>query len=366
MPKSFDFTRFSDKQTEINFNSNTVSDLSRRHVSFGQGPNMPNNRKNIEIKPSNTKVMQLPNTSKRFSSFTRHNGILHRINSECASLYETNTTTSTSFLETVQSKPQFKCPFTQHLKSHLIWWQNSANTLKGRSLQPSKMNIIMTTDASKTGYGGFIGNQIFQGRWSQLETKLHINLLEMKAVYLTLKHFIHQLKGQSVLFRCDNTTVVQYINKQGGTKSPQLCYQTWDLLNLAIQHQIYLKSAHIIGKTNILADQLSRTKIRPTEWALKKTVVQKIFQIWGHPLIDLFASIENRQTEIFCSWTPHPQALALDALTISWDRMFAYAYPPICLIPKILQYMRQFRCQIILIALNGPGDIGTQIFYSCQ
>ena len=34
--------------------------------------------------------------------------------------------------------------------------------------------------------------------------------------------------------------------------------------------------------------------------------------------------------------------------------MYAYAYPPICLIPKILQYMRQFHCQIILIAPQWP------------
>jgi hypothetical protein len=51
---------------------------------------------------------------------------------------------------------------------------------------------------------------------------------------------------------------------------------------------------------------------------------------------------------------PHTEALAVDALTISWEKMYAYAYPPICLIPKILQYMRQFHCQIILIAPQWP------------
>jgi hypothetical protein len=50
----------------------------------------------------------------------------------------------------------------------------------------------------------------------------------------------------------------KYINKQGGTNSPQLCYQVWDLWNMAIQNNIQLKAAHIAGKLNILADQLSR------------------------------------------------------------------------------------------------------------
>ena len=34
--------------------------------------------------------------------------------------------------------------------------------------------------------------------------------------------------------------------------------------------------------------------------------------------------------------------------------MFAYAYPPICLIPKILQHITQYNCQLILIAPHWP------------
>ena len=245
-------------------------------------------------------------------------------------------------------------PVTQHLKSHLQWWLVSANTMKGRSLHQAQTNITMTTDASMYGYGGHVGNHFIQGTWSETQQKLHINYLELEAVFLTLKHFLPLLKNQNVLVRCDNTTVVQYINKQGGTKSPQLCYRTWDLWKFAIQNNIHIRAAHILGVQNVWADQLSRNRILPTEWTLHKSVVQKIFQLWGYPLTDLFASVQNRQTQIFCSWVPHPHALALDALSISWEKMFAYAYPPICLIPKVLQHMAQFHCQIILIAPKWP------------
>ena len=74
----------------------------------------------------------------------------------------------------------------------------------------------------------------------------------------------------------------------------------------------------------------------------------------GFPLIDLFASAENHQTQTFCSRIPHPEALALDAPSISWEKMFGYAYPSICLIPKVLQHISQFQCQIILIAPRWP------------
>jgi hypothetical protein len=45
---------------------------------------------------------------------------------------------------------------------------------------------------------------------------------------------------------------------------------------------------------------------------------------------------------MFCTWPAYPQALAMDALTISFENMYAYVYPPIYPIPKILQYIRQF------------------------
>lgn len=245
-------------------------------------------------------------------------------------------------------------PVTPMLKSHLVWWSQTANITKGRSTLPNITSVTITTDASKQGYGGYMGKKFCQGVWSPEQKKKHINWLEMEAVFLTLKHFKADLANNAVQIRCDNTTVVQYLNKQGGTRSPQLCYKTWDLWNLAVRFNMTLKAAHIAGKQNILADSLSRHRIRPTEWSLNRTVVQTIFHRWGYPVIDLFASAVNKQTQVFCSWIPHPEALALDALTISWENMFAFVFPPLCLVPKVLRHMSQFKCQIILIAPLWP------------
>ena len=116
----------------------------------------------------------------------------------------------------------YQIPVTRHLNEHLTWWLCRVNTLKGRSLQQWCATKVLTTDASKTGYGAHLENQVFQGQWSRLEKKLHINLLELDAIYKALIHFLPSLKDQKVLVRCDNTTVVQYINKQGGQISEPL------------------------------------------------------------------------------------------------------------------------------------------------
>ncbi|XP_071138893.1 uncharacterized protein [Mytilus edulis] len=250
---------------------------------------------------------------------------------------------------------ELNVPITQYLKSHLIWWSDTANTTNGRSLQHWETHVTITTDASTSnGWGGHMDSQIVQGTWSEIQKTQHINCLELEAVLKTIQHFLPQLKGKNVLLRCDNSTVVQYINKQGGTKSIQLCKKTWDLLKLLIEHKIQIKAAHIAGKANVLADLLSRTKIRHTEWSLQETVAQQIFVRLGRPMIDLFASAENRKVKIFCSWFPHPEAYAIDALSIPWDNVVGYAFPPICLVPKVLQHMNRYNCQIILVAPHWP------------
>ena len=56
------------------------------------------------------------------------------------------------------------------------------------------------------------------GTWSKTEAQVHINLLELWTVFRSLN-----ASGKAVLVKTDNSTVVAYINQQGGTKSLTLC-----------------------------------------------------------------------------------------------------------------------------------------------
>ena len=154
------------------------------------------------------------------------------------------------------------------------------NTLKGRSLQPIHI-YNHNNRCFEMGLNGHLGRHYFQGQCSESQQKLHISCLESEAVFLTLKHFLFLVNDKNVLIRCDNTSVVQQISKYWGTKSPQLCYRTWDLWNFAIQNNIHLKTAHILGVQNKLADRLSSKMVMVTEWSLHKSVVHQIFQNWG-------------------------------------------------------------------------------------
>ena len=125
-------------------------------------------------------------------------------------------------------------------------------------MKPKKHSQILTTDASMSGWGAHLGQMQVAGTWSENLQKQHINYLEMMAVFLGLKHFVKHLENKVVLVKTDNTTVMCYINKQGGTRSPSLCILTWNMFQWAIKHKIVLIAQHVSGRNNCLADLLSR------------------------------------------------------------------------------------------------------------
>ena len=80
------------------------------------------------------------------------------------------------------------------------------------------------------------------------------------------------------------------------------------------KNNMTLTAAHIAGVDNVLADKLSRLKVRPTEWSLNEVIAHKIFIRSGSPRIDLFATIQNYKCPVFCSWDQNRVAYAQDAL----------------------------------------------------
>ena len=108
------------------------------------------------------------------------------------------------------------------LQPHLQWWLKKDNVLTGQPLHPIKPALQIFTDASIEGWGAHL-NEHTSGRTGSLPgSKLHINYLELKAVFLALKEFQDLCSNKIVLVATDNTTVVSYINKEGGMRSGPL------------------------------------------------------------------------------------------------------------------------------------------------
>ena len=88
---------------------------------------------------------------------------------------------------------------------------------------------------------------------------------------------------------------------------------------------IILRARHIPRCLNVRADRLSRpSQPISTEWSLHSEIVDRIFQFWGTPDVDMFATVHNTRLLQFMSPIPEPQALAVDALSQDWQGRSMY------------------------------------------
>ena len=148
-----------------------------------------------------------------------------------------------------------------------------------------------------------------------------------------------------------------YINKEGGMKSGSLCALLWRIRSWCTRQQVTLRARHIPGRLNVIADKLSRLgQTIQTEWSLHPEVFQAVCSRWHQPQVDLFATRFNNKLQQFVSPVPDPQAWAVDALSLSWEYLDPYAFPPAAILGKVVEKLQDYPCnRIILIAPGWPN-----------
>jgi len=186
------------------------------------------------------------------------------------------------------------------------------------------------------------------GMWSPQEYHLHINNLEIRAVFLAISF---PITSSGLLCDCVNR---QHISRSlhPGTevntlplpvsgnqeltrslKEPQhlflvLTYQVvstpWRTVCLANTSSFRL-IGHLIRKwpTRFFSRSVIQwsTCLRPetTTDTLNQKVANQIFLTFGYPMVDLFATRDNHRLPLYVSPFNVPAAWAVDALSFAWD-----------------------------------------------
>ena len=186
------------------------------------------------------------------------------------------------------------------------------------TITPNKHALQIFTDASIEGWGAHLDELIARATWSPPGSKLHINYLELKAVFSGFKRVPRPLLKQDST--CTNRQHhSSVIHKQGRRHEvgPTSC-PTMENLDLVYQETSDSKVRHIPGRPNVVADKLSR---------LGQTIQTVVYPSRGLPLyaaggigpkIDLFATRFNNKLPLFVSPVPDPLATAVDALSRPW------------------------------------------------
>ena len=238
--------------------------------------------------------------------------------------------------------PSLLVPLPREVKRDLSWWMVRDHLLMGVRFGTPAPDLHLYSDASCLGWGAHLLDQHVSGVWSDQEKLLHINLLEMKALFLGLQAFREDVIGHHVTAMCDNSTVVAYVNKQGGTVSRALCFLASRLLRWTESFDVHLNVRYLRGHASVLADLLSRRgQVVGTEWSLHPQVARSLLRVWGNPSIDIFATCLNAKLPLYCSLVPDPQAVFEDAFRHPWDDLDLYAFPPFPLIGRVVARVRE-------------------------
>ena len=232
----------------------------------------------------------------------------------------------------------------------LKWWQQHLTRWNGRGLIAQSPDLTIETDASTVGWGALCQGTRTGGPWSPTERMRHINCLELLAATLAVKCFAKGKQNITIHLKVDNTTAMAYINKFGGTVSPELNQLTKELWLWCLERNISLQATHLAGILNCTADEESRVMKDRTDWMLCPRVFSRICQLTGPLQVDLFASRLTNQLSSYASWRPDPEAVATDAFSLDWTQFQGYANPPWNLVGRVLSHVRNQRADVVLVA----------------
>ena len=230
----------------------------------------------------------------------------------------------------------FKVNVSDDARSDLDWWTSCGTSIPSRSLSPFSADITVFTDASNSGWGAWSPSGSVSGKWSESESDLHINILELLAVLFAFQSLFRSTYSCSILVKSDNSTVVAYINKQGGTTCKKLCVHALSLWQFCVDRDISLATSHVAGVHNEKADKLSRLNIVDHDYSLSSSIFDSMSQSLSFPLeVDLFASRLNNKLSNYVSWHADPSSSACNAFSLKWQGS-VYLFPPLPLIDKVL------------------------------
>ena len=163
------------------------------------------------------------------------------------------------------SAPSHFIKITKSMRADMHMWLAFLNSYNGvtffrhNRIIPSN-EINMQSDASHKGFGATYGTQWIQARWPKQWLRRHITVLEFFPIFVLISMFSHLLKNANILFHCDNSAVVEIINKQT-SKNKYVMKILRPLVLTLMRENISLRCQHVPGIQNVLCDKISRFQV---------------------------------------------------------------------------------------------------------
>ena len=223
------------------------------------------------------------------------------------------------------------------------------------------VEYYLYTDSSTQGCGAHLQELTASGIWSQDQSQLHINVLELQAMWLGLKAFSQRVENAKVALMSDNTSAVAYLRNQGGGGGGR--------------HQIASNEQFSHGHMSVGREEGNDTS-SPSPSRTSECVSGPSVTDGSNPQDRMEPKPDHSKQDILClgqtirvSVRPEDKheignvhlpreemSWKVDSLVQNWDGLYAYAYPPTSLIRACLNKVRAENVEIVLIAPGWPNQ----------
>ena len=169
-------------------------------------------------------------------------------------------------LEIGVSKSYYKIKMTKEVKSDLLVWKNflenyNYQTFFLESIWLSNDVLQLHTDAAGSiGFAAIFQSHWLADVWDESCKKLNITILELYPIFLAIHIWAHELSNKCLHIYTDNQAV-SYILNSFTSKEANCMILIRKLVKICMDYNILIKSTHLSGIHNKLADLLSRQRI---------------------------------------------------------------------------------------------------------
>lgn len=179
--------------------------------------------------------------------------------------------------------PHFRITLNSEARADLRAWYDFILNYNGKSCflfkeWVSSETIKLYSDAAGVhgGFAAVFGDKWFAGYWPEEMKDLHITVKELFPIVLALEIWGPALSNHKILFITDNQAVSEIINKTS-SKDKNLMRLVRRLVLASLKFNVFCRSKHISGKSNVVCDLLSRFSFQEAfqiaPWLSKHPVV---------------------------------------------------------------------------------------------
>ena len=254
---------------------------------------------------------------------------------------------------------------TKSASNELIFWLNNIKSRNGFTFKPRPTTSkIVFTDASSSGYGGFIAQRLSEiicvGKFNEFEKATSSTSRELSAVRYILESFGSLLANESVQINIDNLSASRVLSV--GSSKQHLQSIAIDIFKHCLKFNIQLQPNWVPREQNNIADYFSKYN-DTDDWSIDEESFNVISKRFGPFTIDRFADNTNRKTLRFNSKYFCPGTESVNCFTNSWKGENNYLCPPISLIGSTIRHLKLCEAKGTLIVPVWPSAYYWPLLY---